>query len=73
VLAPLENASPNIGTNMGESTVHGNLVFSKDKSLLNKWFNQLQLYSRVIKAQRMLLNNLRSRASGIIGFYKRNH
>jgi len=73
VLAPLENASPNIGTDVGESTVHGDLVFSKDRSLLNKWFNQLNLYLRVIKAQRMLLSDLRERSTGIIKFYRKDH
>jgi hypothetical protein len=73
VLAPLETASPNTGNDIGENTLHGQLVFSKDRSLLNKWFNQLQLYLRVIKAQKMLLSDLRRRANNLINFYKDEH
>jgi hypothetical protein len=73
VLAPLATVSPNIGTDVGESTVHGQLIFSKDRSLLNKWFNQLHLYLRVITAQRMLLGDLSTRANGLINFYHKHH
>jgi hypothetical protein len=73
VLVPLETASPNTGNDTGESAVHGQLVFSKDRSLLNKWFNQLQLYLRVIKAQKMILSDLRSRANNLINFYKKEY
>jgi hypothetical protein len=72
VLAPLATVSPNIGTDVGESTVHGQLIFSKDRSLLNKWFNQLHLYLRVIRAQKMLLSDLRGRANGLINFYHKH-
>ena len=73
VLAPLQNASLPSGSDTGSRTLEGPLLFSEDRMLLNKWFNQLQLYLRVIKAQSLLLNQLQTRATNLINFYKGNH
>jgi len=41
--------------------------------MLNKWFNQLQLYLRVTKAQSLQLQQLKDKAINIIAFYKNKH
>ena len=73
VVSPLENVSSLNGVDTGSTSLNGPLLFSADRTLLNKWFNQLQLYLRVTKAQSSLLNILRDKATSLITFYKSNH
>jgi hypothetical protein len=73
VVSPLENVSSLNGTDIGSSTLNGPLLFTNDRVLLNKWFNQLQLYLRVTKAQSIELNNLLGKATSVIVFYKNKH
>lgn len=73
VVAPLQITSTLDGRDTGSRVLSGPLLFSDDKSLLNKWFNQLQLYLRVTKAQAILLGQLKSKASSFISFYKKKH
>ena len=73
VVSPLENVSSLNGTDIGSSSLNGPVLFSGDRKLLNKWFNQLQLYLRVTKAQSTLLNILRAKATSVITFYKSKH
>jgi hypothetical protein len=73
VVSPLQNVSSLNGADTGSSALNGPLLFSDDRALLNKWFNQLQLYLRVTKAQSTLLNRLRVTATHLITFYKNKH
>ena len=73
VVSPLENVSSLNGNDIGSSSLNGPVLFSGDRKLLNKWFNQLQLYLRVTKAQSTLLNILRTKATSVIVFYKNKH
>jgi hypothetical protein len=73
VVSPLENVSSLSGSDSGSSSLSGPLLFSDDRKLLNKWFNQLQLYLRVTKAQSVLLNRLLGMATNLINFYKSKH
>jgi hypothetical protein len=73
VVSPLQNVSSQSGSDTGKSSLNGPLLFSDDRALLNKWFNQLQLYLRVTKAQSVLLNNLLAKATNLIIFYKSKH
>ena len=73
VVSPLENVSTLNGADTGSSSLNGPVLFSGDRKLLNKWFNQLQLYLRVTKAQSTLLNILRAKATSVITFYKSKH
>ncbi|HEY4876641.1 MAG TPA: hypothetical protein VIH86_13775 [Puia sp.] len=49
------------------------LLISDDKILLNKYFNELLIYLRVIKGQKILLIRLQLKASALIGYYKNKH
>ena len=73
VNGPLQEISPGIGVDTGTSTLSGPLLFSDDRAMLNKWFNQLQLYLRVIRAQRLLIGRLQANAINLIHFYKAKH
>ncbi|HEV8504045.1 MAG TPA: hypothetical protein VGQ53_01555 [Chitinophagaceae bacterium] len=53
-----------------EMTAHGPLLFSNNKFLLNKWFNQLSVYLRITKAQRLQLAGLKDEISGLIKYCK---
>jgi hypothetical protein len=73
VVSPLQNVSPLYGVDTGITSLNGPLLFSDDRALLNKWFNQLQLYLRVTKAQSTLLKRLQVKATNLISFYKSKH
>jgi len=73
VVSPIETVSSLSGADSGSSSLNGWLLFSDNKELLNKWFNQLQLYLRVTKAQSILLNRLQAKATNLIIFYKSKH
>jgi hypothetical protein len=73
VVSPIETVSSLSGVDSGSSSLNGWLLFSDNKELLNKWFNQLQLYLRVTKAQSILLNRLQAKAANLIIFYKSKH
>ncbi len=73
VISPLQNVSSLNGADTGSSSLNGPVLFSNNRALLNKWFNQLQLYLRVTKAQSTLLNSLRAKATNVISFYNSKH
>ncbi len=73
VNGPAEEISQDFGLDIGTSTLSGPLLFSDNRALLNKWFNQLGLYLRVIKAQHLLLSRLQINAINLIHFYKSKH
>jgi hypothetical protein len=49
---------------------HGPLLFSKDRVLLNKWFNQLSVYLRITNRQLQQLGELKDKALGLIKYCK---
>ncbi len=49
------------------------LLFSKDKALINEYFNDLLLYSRVIKNQTGTLGKLSKRATGLIKYFENKY
>ena len=61
-LAALTQDSVSVNT---EST----LLFSNDKNLFNKYFNELVLYLRVTLGQQIFLEELKGRATVLIEFY----
>ncbi|MBS1918116.1 MAG: hypothetical protein JST87_17735 [Bacteroidetes bacterium] len=73
VNTPLQNVSNMTGNDIGSDVVQGSLLFSADKALVNKWFNELQLYVRVINAQHILLTQMKTKATKLIQFYKSKH
>ena len=51
-------------------TAHGPLLFSNDRFLLNKWFNQLSVYLRITLRQRQQLDDLKSEVVSLIKYCK---
>lgn len=48
-------------------------LYTNNKDLLNKYFNELLLYMRVMSRHKQLMEELKSKATGLITFYKTNH
>ena len=74
VLSPLQNSVSFI-TNVDTSSavLNGPLLFTDDKVLMNKWFNELAMYLRVTNGQRNLLIAFRNKATRLIEYYKQKH
>ena len=74
VLSPMQNSVSFI-TNIDTSgaVLKGPLLFSDDKVLMNKWFNELAMYLRVTNGQRSLLIAFRNKAARLIEYYKQKH
>ena len=70
---PLQNPAPWYGKDTTSTVLNGSLLFSDDRLLLNKWFNEMALYLRITKAQRNLLIDLKDEASHLMIFYKDKH
>lgn len=49
------------------------LLFSNDKSLLNKYFNDLKLYYRVMFNQKRMLLNLKENQIRLINYFKNKY
>ena len=74
VLSPMQNSVSFI-TNIDTSgaVLNGPLLFSDDKVLMNRWFNELAMYLRVTNGQRGLLLAFRNKATRLIEYYKQKH
>jgi hypothetical protein len=70
---PLQNPAPWWGKDTTTTILKGPLLFTDDRVLLNKWFNELALYLRITKAQRGLLSDLKDEATHLMIFYKDEH
>lgn len=53
-----------------DMSANGPLLFSNDKFLLNKWFNQLSVYLRITKRQRQQLADLKVEIAGLAKYCK---
>ena len=53
--------------------LQGPLLFSGDRFLLNKWFNELAMYLRVTHGQRNLLRAFKEKATRLLAFYKNKY
>ena len=72
--ALLQLPSPSYGATSSTITpgmiAHGPLLFSNDRLLLNKWFNQLSVYLRITNRQQQQLEELKDKALGLIKYCK---
>ena len=65
------------GTTIGADTLSVTLteplLFSDDKHLLNKYFNELLIYQRVTTGQRNILSGLKVKTIGLLEYYKNKY
>ena len=70
VNAPLQRSTAtNIGADTVSGKLNGPLLFTDDRVLLNKWFNELAMYLRTTNGQRLIVANLKVRAISLIRYY----
>jgi hypothetical protein len=70
VNAPVQNFTTALGIDTASGKLQGPLLFTEDRVLLNKWFNELALYLRVTNGQQNILSGLKAKATDLIKYYK---
>jgi len=72
VVAPLQLTSVAMSktADTTNSSLNGQLLFTEDKALINKWFNELALYSRTTNGQRNFMIYLKAKEIQLIEYYK---
>jgi len=74
VLFPLQGTTTAFQiTDTTTTILQGPLLFSDDKALLNKWFNELSIYRRVTNGQLLYMHMIRAKATNLIKFYKEKY
>ena len=66
----IQKTAPLQGIDTSSSQPNGPFLFSNDKAMLNKWFNELAIYLRVTRGQKKILSDLKGRATGVIIYFK---
>ena len=73
VLAPHQLTT---ATFLGDTTrgeLNGPLLFTEDRVLINKWFNELSMYLRTTNGQRNSMIQLKNKAISLIHYYKEKY
>ncbi len=70
VIAPIQLTTATMDRDTTSSTLNGPLLFTDDKFLLNKWFNELSMYLRVTNGQRNSITQIKNKATDLILYYK---
>lgn len=53
--------------------LNGPLLFTEDRIVLNKWFNELAMYLRAINGQRNIILGLRNKATSLLEYFKNKY
>jgi hypothetical protein len=70
---PIQTVVSTVGKDSSLAELQGPLLFSNDRALLNKWFNELAIYRRVTFGQINQLQMLKKRAIDLLKFYRAKH
>lgn len=73
VMAPHQLTTATMANDTTSSILSGPLLFTEDKILLNKWFNELGIYLRTTNGQRNSILQLKNKAVNLIQYYKNKH
>ena len=73
VVAPIQLTTATMASDTTKSELSGPLLFTEDKILLNKWFNEVSLYLRTTNGQRNSIMQLKSKAVSLIEYYKNKY
>ena len=73
VIAPVQLTTATMDVDTTRSTLSGPLLFTEDKVLLNKWFNELAMYLRTTNGQRNSILQLKNKAVSLIEYYKNKY
>jgi len=69
VVAPFQLTTASFSGDSVDVEPAGPLLISKDRLLINQWFNELSLYLRTINGQLTIMLQLKTRATGLLKFY----
>ena len=73
VLAPHQVTTATLLGDTTNSTLSGPLLFTEDKVLLNKWFNELSMYLRTTNGQRNSMIQQKRKAINLIQYFKKRY
>ena len=73
VIAPVQLTTATMDKDTTSDILNGPLLFTEDRVLLNKWFNELSMYLRTTNGQRNSIMQLKTKAVSLIEYYKSNH
>ncbi len=67
------SATTTLSSDTASYKQNGDLLFVKDRALLKKWFNELAMYLRVTYSQRNIILQLKTRANGLIAYFREKY
>ena len=70
IIAPVQLTTAVMGKDTTTEKLNGPLLFTDNRVLLNKWFNELAMYLRTTNGQRNSVTNLKNKAISLIQYYK---
>ena len=73
VVAPHQLTTATMANDTTSSILSGPLLFTEDRVLLNRWFNELSIYLRTTNGQRNSILQLKNKAVNLINYYKSRH
>ncbi|MGZ3879947.1 MAG: hypothetical protein ACXVBF_01355 [Flavisolibacter sp.] len=73
VIAPLQLTTASFSGDTFDVKPKGPLLITKDRLLINQWFNELSLYLRTINGQMTIMLQLKTRATGLLKFYNNRY
>jgi hypothetical protein len=69
IIAPLQLTTANFTGDTVDAKLKGPLMFTKDRQLLNQWFNELGMYLRTANGQLNIMLQIKEKAKGLLRFY----
>ncbi|HEV8269906.1 MAG TPA: hypothetical protein VGQ04_01300, partial [Chitinophagaceae bacterium] len=73
VLSPHQLTTATFAGDTASSTLSGPLLFTDDKILLNRWFNELSMYLRTTNGQRNSIIQQKNKAISLIRYFKNKY
>ena len=70
IIAPVQLTTAVMGKDTTSEKLNGPLLFTDNRVLLNKWFNELAMYLRTTNGQRNSIINIKNKAISLIEYYK---
>jgi hypothetical protein len=69
----MKQSKPGSGLDFSDKEITATLLFSPDKTLVNKYFNEILLYNRIIISQQRQLNVLKQEQTNLIEYFKEKY
>jgi hypothetical protein len=73
IIAPHNLTTATLANDTTGANLEGPALFTEDRVLLNKWFNELSMYLRTSNGQRNSIIQLKNKAISLILYYKEKY